>query len=195
MNALNTLEESWTLLVDDGEVLIFSRAIDWYLVRYNLTTPSSDQRTRKVVLEIRLCSRKGQPWWWVHRRREEEPTRSERKLSNSGDDIDMALKSVWDEHPDGDGNGELDHVTRRGMASSAIARPNGIEALLKRVDDAIRDFATKGVGPNVAAELREMQQNLLSPMHMRERSGARQQPPSRAPVQQTGTQYDQIVID
>ena len=137
-------------LLTVADVIIFNRAMDWHILRYNLTLDSQEQQARKVMFQIRLQHRRGQPWWCI--RREKEPNRGEQKNTNSSDDIDTALKAVWEDNPEGE--------KWRGMQTSGIARIEGVEELVRRVDDVIRSVAVvaaKSV-PNVAMELKEIQQ-------------------------------------
>jgi mediator of RNA polymerase II transcription subunit 14 len=181
MAAFDAIEDAWTSLADRGDVIIFNRAIDWHILRYNLTPDSQEQQPRKVMFQIRLQHRRGQPWWCI--RREKESNRGEQKNTNSGDDIDSALKAVWEDNPEGE--------NWRGMQNSGIARIEGVEELVRRVDDVIRSFAivaAKSV-PNVAMELKEMQK-LLTPGN---RKGQAPQPQQAA--RNGKKQHDAIVID
>ena len=184
MAAFDAIEDSWTPLADRGDVIIFNRAMDWHILRYNLTPGSQEQQARKVMFQIRLQHRRGQPWWCI--RREIEPNRGEEKNTNSGDDIDTALKAVWEDNPEGE--------KWRGMQSSGIARIEGVEELVRRVDDVIRSVAVvaaKSV-PNVTLELKEMQQ-LLTPGIRKDAN--RQAPQPQQAARNGKKQHDAIVID
>jgi mediator of RNA polymerase II transcription subunit 14 len=182
MTAFDAIEDAWTPLADRGDVIIFSRAVDWHIVRYNLMQDSPEQKPRRVMFEVRLQNRRRTPWWCI--RREKERDRGERRNSNSGDEIDTALKAIWDDNPEGQ--------TRRGMSTSAIARVEGIEDLVRRVDDVIRGIAVKGI-PNVTMELREIQQNLLSPV-IQKNPGQHTQSQLQRGVR-NGTKHDPMTID
>lgn len=184
MAAFDAIEDAWTPLADRGDVIIFNRAIDWHILRYNLTPDSQEQQPRKVMFQIRLQHRRGHPWWCI--RREKEPNRGEQKNISSDDDIDTALKAVWEDNPEGE--------QWRGMQSSGIARIEGVEELVRRVDDVVRSVAmvaAKSV-PNVAMELKEMQQ-LLTPGIRRD--GNRQAPQPQQVARNGKRQLDAIVID
>jgi len=184
MAAFEAIEDAWTPLADRGDAIIFNRAVDWHILRYNLTPDSQEQQARKVMFQIRLQHRRGQPWWCV--RREKEPSRGEQKSTNLADDIDTALKAVWEDNPEGE--------EWRGMQSSGIARIEGVEELVRRVDDVVRSIAvitSKNV-PNVVTELREMQQ-LLAPDFRKD--GARQASQPQQAARNGKKQRDAIVID
>jgi len=184
MAAFDAIEDAWTPLTDRGDVIIFNRAMDWHILRYNLTLESKDEQPRKVMFQIRLQHRRGQPWWCI--RREKEPNRGEQSSSSSSDDIDTALKAVWEDNPEGD--------SWRGMQTSGIAKTDGVEELILRVDNVIRSVAVvaaKSV-PNVAMELKEMQQ-LLTPGIRRDAN--RQVPQAQNAARNGKRQHDTIVID
>ncbi len=154
MVAFDAIEDAWTPLADRGDVIIFNRAIDWHILRYHLNPESQDHQARKVMFQIRLQQRRGQPWWCI--RREKEPKRGEQKNPSSSDDIDTALKAVWEANPEGE--------SWRGMQTCGIAKIDGVKELIRRVDNVIRSVAVvvaRNV-PNFAMELKEMQQ-LLTP--------------------------------
>jgi mediator of RNA polymerase II transcription subunit 14 len=122
LRALDSIEAQWLKLPDKGEALIFVRAVEWYIVRYNMIlSPAADgssgPTTRKIMFEIKLQHRKAEPWWYIRR----TDTRDK-------DEIDMALKPIWDST----GNGW------RGMRVSAVAEPRGAEELLGKVDQVLR---------------------------------------------------------
>ncbi|KIN04624.1 hypothetical protein OIDMADRAFT_39144 [Oidiodendron maius Zn] len=127
LRALDTIEEAWTSLSDKGDVLVFVRAVDWYRFSYSLLPTSiqvsSTTSPRKVVFDLKLQQRKGEPWWFV--RRVDHP-------GKEGDDIDALLKPVWNSSGEG----------YRGMRVNAVAQPNGIEELLGKLDDVLRAFAS-----------------------------------------------------
>ena len=182
MAAFDAIEDAWTPLAERGDVIIFNRALDWHILRYNLTLESQEQQARKVLFQIRLQHRRGQAWWCI--RREKELTRGEQNTSSS-DDIDKALKAVWEDNPKGE--------SWRGMQTSGIARIGGVEELIRRVDNVIRSvaIAAKSV-PNVAMELREIQQ-LLTPSNRRDAN--RQAPQPQNAARNGKRQHDAIVID
>lgn len=122
LQALDSIEEQWLKVPEKGEALIFVRAVEWYIVRYNMVLPpptdsSLGQLTRKVTFEIKLQHRKAEPWWYIRR------TDTQDK-----DEIDAALKPIWNSMGDG----------WRGMRVSAVAEPKGAKELLRKVDEALR---------------------------------------------------------
>ena len=134
LTALNAIEDAWAAL-DQGEVLIFSRASDWYTVRYTLNLPASGemQHPPRVTFSVRLAHRRREPWWCI--RREKERERNESRCNTEPDDVDTALSSVWDENLDGE--------QWRGMSTSGIARVAGVVELMAKVDAVMHDYATR----------------------------------------------------
>jgi mediator of RNA polymerase II transcription subunit 14 len=127
LRALDTLEGAWTPLAGKCEAYVFVRAVEWYVIRYNI--PSSDQaRPRKIMFEIRLQQRRGEAWWYIRRTdiRDRE-----------GDDVDAALKPVWNSSGLG----------WRGMRVNAVAQPAGVEELLAQLDEVMRNFASGATPP------------------------------------------------
>jgi len=137
LRGLDAIEEAWISHLDKGEVLVFNRAADWYTIRYTLgqipiSTPAdSQQKPRRVTLDIHLQHRNGVPWWCIRRARERD--------APPADEIDIALKTVWD------GNGE--GMRWRGMQNAGIATREGIEELLARVDGCMREVIISGAPP------------------------------------------------
>jgi mediator of RNA polymerase II transcription subunit 14 len=127
LRALDTLEGAWTPLAGKGEPYVFVRAVEWYIIRYNI--PSSDQaRPRKIMFEIRLQQRRGEAWWYVRR----IDTRD-----REGDDVDATLKPVWNSKGPG----------WQGMRVSAVAQPSGVEELLAKLDEVMQNFASGNIIP------------------------------------------------
>ncbi|EHL03601.1 putative Mediator of RNA polymerase II transcription subunit 14 [Glarea lozoyensis 74030] len=88
---LDTIEMAWaTVSKTKGEVFVLVRATDWYEIRYNILSASSDSNIstnlRKVTFEIKLRHRAGVPWWDIRRSDQQDPL---------GDDIEAVLKPVW----------------------------------------------------------------------------------------------------
>ena len=73
LRGLDGIENAWTPApdTDKGEVFVNVRAIDWYMIRYNLKqsvpAPESPPRIRKIMLEVKLQHRRGDPWWYIKR--------------------------------------------------------------------------------------------------------------------------------
>ncbi|KAI9745246.1 MAG: mediator complex subunit [Claussenomyces sp. TS43310] len=135
--ALTAIENNWAPLSERGEVLISSRAADWYTIHYRLnasatagaSAEASEPVARRVVLEVRLQNRRKQAWWSISRMHE-------RGTAPGGDAIDLALDKVWNSDSEGDGDW-------RGMRSSGIAKGEGVGVLLGLIDEAVRDVAVK----------------------------------------------------
>jgi mediator of RNA polymerase II transcription subunit 14 len=138
LRAFDALEKGWGLQYEHGHALVFSRAIDWYTIRYTLNPqrsfeateliPQLNTVTRNVDFEVKLQHRGRQPWWWVRRNHERNTA------SAGGDEIDTALVKVWNDNPEGENNW-------RGMQNAAIARDSGVELLIEMVDRVMRDIA------------------------------------------------------
>lgn len=135
LRGFDAIENAWTPVpdVDKGEVHINVRAVDWYMIRYNIkqpsTNPDSRPKTRKIQLEVRLRHRRGAPWWYIKRSdtvARDTISRSPKEL----DDIDEALKPVWNSKGLG----------WEGMRVSGVARMDGVEELLGRLDEVMRNL-------------------------------------------------------
>jgi mediator of RNA polymerase II transcription subunit 14 len=132
LRALDSAEDAWSDLATAGELQIFSRAADWYTVRYLLTPPNDiggDTKAvtapERIIFKIRLQRRGNAPWWCIRR---------DRKHNATTDPLDLALqKSVWTGGEKG---------SWMGMQCAAIAQVGGAEAMVSRVDAAMRDIAT-----------------------------------------------------
>lgn len=143
LRALDVAEDSWED-IPSSELQILCRAADWYAVRYILTPPSDGDNKapaapKRVVFEIRLHRRGNVPWWCMRR--------DQKHNAATVDPLDLALKDkVWTGGEKG---------VWMGMQCAAIARTSGAEAMVLRVDSAMRDMAKDGTvfasaGPNVA---------------------------------------------
>jgi mediator of RNA polymerase II transcription subunit 14 len=123
---LDSIEMAWASVSKiEGEVFVLIRATDWYEFRYNIFPTSTDlssvAQPRKVTFEIKLRHRAGDPWWDIRRTGQRDPP---------GDDIEAVLKPVWNSN----GTGFL------GMRVSSVAQPHGVEELLSKIDEAVRNF-------------------------------------------------------
>ena len=125
LRALDTLENAWTSLSSKGRAIVFVRAVEWLVIRYDIFSPDQSP-PRKIMFEIRLQQRRGSPWWYVKRTDSRE---------REGDDLDAALKPVWNSSGTG----------WQGMRVNAVAEPAGMEELIRRLDEVMRDFVS-GVG-------------------------------------------------
>jgi mediator of RNA polymerase II transcription subunit 14 len=129
LRGLDTIENAWTpaQYYEKGEVFINVRAADWYLIRYNLKQPSPDATSppgiRKIMFEIRLRQRRGEPWWYI--RRSDGGSRNKET-----DDIDEALKPLWASKGTG----------WQGMRVSGVAQASGVEELVEKIDEVVRNL-------------------------------------------------------
>lgn len=129
LRGLDAIENAWTPPpdTDKGEVFVNVRAVDWYMVRYNLKQPSPNSgdppKMRKIMFEVRLRHRRGDPWWYI--KRSDMASRNKET-----DDIDEALKPVWTSEGPG----------WRGMRVSGVAQVSGVEELLGKLDEVIRNL-------------------------------------------------------
>jgi len=185
LRGLDAIENAWLPLLEKGEVGIFVRAADWYTIRY--TPPYSsdpEANSRWITFDIRLQQRNAIPWWCIRRNCELGAT--------AADDIDTALKSVWD------GNGEA--MSWRGMQSAGIAKKEGVEALLARVDGCVREMVQSGL---FASQSRtQTTASLPGPEHNidRSRGGLQNQNQNQGggqgqPTGRNGARHEMIVID
>jgi len=125
---LDAIEAAWVsdTLSQKGDVFVNVRASDWYMIRYNLDQPpieGSPQPRRKVVFEVRLRHRRGEPWWWIRR------TGNTREKEQ--DELDQALKPLW----------TSSGLNWKGLKSSAVGEGKGAEDLLVKLDELVRKFA------------------------------------------------------
>ncbi|KAE9381835.1 MED14-domain-containing protein [Stipitochalara longipes BDJ] len=130
LRSLDAIENAWTPAPDTnkGDVFVNVRAVDWYMVRYNLKqmapTPDSPPQMRKIMFEVRLRHRRGDPWWYIKR------SDTVNRTSKEVDEIDEALKPVWNSKGLG----------WQGMRVSGVAQMHGVEELLGKVDEVIRNL-------------------------------------------------------
>jgi mediator of RNA polymerase II transcription subunit 14 len=184
MTALNAIEDAWTKL-DQDDVFIFSRAVDWHIVRYTLNrvSLSGEPQPQKIMFSIRLAHRRREPWWCI--RREKERERNENKNTPGPDDIDTALKVVWEDNLDGE--------QWRGMSTSGIARVTGVEELIGKVDAVIRDYSiTTSASQAVAAAVDNVQ---LTPPIARQQSIQNHNHSQGHMGRNNGIKRETIVID
>lgn len=124
LRALEAVEDSWVSpLTERGEVFINVRASDWYIIRYNLSQ-SEPPRMKKIIFEIRMKHRRGEPWWYIRRTELEGKKREP-------DGLDEMLKAVWSDL----GRGWM------GMRVSGVAKADGVEELLGKINEVARTFA------------------------------------------------------
>lgn len=129
LRAFDAIETSWDILSEKGQPVVMVRSADCYILRYNLNFPldSLSPTIRKFSFTITKDYRRGVPWWHIKRHshgHDPEPPDADKNL----DEVDEALKPVWNSNAEGS----------LGMRSSAVARPDGVEALLRRVDEVMR---------------------------------------------------------
>ncbi|CZR50513.1 related to RNA polymerase II mediator complex protein pmc1 [Phialocephala subalpina] len=130
LKGLNAIENAWDedALYDRGEAFVSVRAADWYIIRYNLkhTGPNPDSAPvlQKVLFEVRLRERRGDPWWCIQRT-------NNNPRPKETDNLDDAFKPLWTS------NG----ANWRGMRKSGVAQGSGAEELLVKMDEVVRNFA------------------------------------------------------
>lgn len=172
LSALDTIERHWAGISEKGSVIVFVRAVEWYIACYTIEKPSLDGSlalSRKVLLDIKVQTRKGEAWWYIRR-----------TDTHAKDEIDAALKSIWDSNGDG----------WQGMRISAVAQPRGVEDLLGQIDAVLRAVEIMDPPPAPIAPVAPMQQTQpqsQAPAHTMPRGGGgnrqqmhnaqRQQPP------------------
>lgn len=125
LQGLDAIEMAWAS-VKNGEAYVNVRAADWYIIRYDISHPASNNasvlpKIQKIMFEVRLRHRRSKPWWYIGRiiARDQQP-----------DGIDAALKPVWNAN----GEGWL------GMRVSGVAQEHGVEELLGKTDEAVRSY-------------------------------------------------------
>lgn len=143
LQSIEAIEQAWAQpkIRENGMVVVNARAVDWYIIRYILTSKknnSSDMMPpSRKFFEIRMCNRKGEAWW--HVRRYEAPKssvhfssseESEARASKQ-DDLDQALGLLW----------KMSGKNWYGMRVGAVSRCEGIFELLKKVDKVVQDFS------------------------------------------------------
>jgi mediator of RNA polymerase II transcription subunit 14 len=126
VTGLDSIEMTWGKVSKaKGEVFVLIRATDWYEFRYDIAPISTDSSNaagpRTVTFEIKLRNRAGEPWWDIRRTDHPDPP---------GDDIEAVLKPVWNSS----GTGFL------GMRVSSVAQPHGVEELLSKIDEVVRNL-------------------------------------------------------
>ncbi|RFU32456.1 hypothetical protein B7463_g3889, partial [Scytalidium lignicola] len=134
LRAFTSIEENWGQLQARGEAFVFVRSVDWYTIRYNLSpadtqTPSSS-KPQKVIIDVKLLQRKGEPWWYIRRTDQRD---------REGDEIDQKLGAVWNSSGEG----------WRGMRISAAAQASGVEECLRRINEIMSRIATGDKAPNM----------------------------------------------
>jgi mediator of RNA polymerase II transcription subunit 14 len=123
LQGLDAIEMAWAS-VRNGQAYVNVRAADWYIIRYDITLPTSNgapPKIQKIMFEVRLRHRRSVPWWYISRIVARD---------HQEDGIDTALKPVWD------ANGEGWH----GMRVSGVAQAHGVEELLGKIDEAMRGY-------------------------------------------------------
>jgi len=167
LRGADSVEMAWAPIPDKGEVVVLVRAVDHFIIRYQLIAPeprqTEEQTMRTASIEIRLRNRKGQPWWYISRVEEVKDK----------DEINEALQPVWDSSGDG----------WQGMRTGAVAQPGGIEQMMGQVDDIMRNLELHPAAPSQIPDqppTRKVQQQ-QQPAQLQQ---ARQQPPQRPPQQQ-----------
>jgi mediator of RNA polymerase II transcription subunit 14 len=134
LRAFDTIENAWAPLYTSGEVFVFVRAFEWYNLRYVLKSNTSNNPPRKIAFDIKMNHRRGVPWWFVRRNKGDK---GDKRDAPPEDEIDAQLKSVWNSSG----------PNWNGMRTSAVARYQGIEACLQKVDEVIRSISLDDLTP------------------------------------------------
>lgn len=126
--ALDTIEDAWK---DDNtgscSVEVNLRSIDWISLQFLLASPAN-KPSHVLRLNVQARDRKGHSWWHV-----------ERQAGNGAqDEYDSILKPIF--------GGGASHEGWEGLQTSAVAsaRSGGIEALLLKINDAVKGAAKGG---------------------------------------------------
>ena len=184
LRALDAIEEAWASLSAKGEVYIFVRAVEWYIIRYDSCpsppgpdAKSSQPKTRtKIMFEVKMMQRRGEPWWYVRRTDVHE---------TEGDVMDLALKPLWNSNGEG----------WQGMRVNAVARVDGVEELLGKLDDVMRmtpggtrvgpaqPAQTEGQGRAPTAPMMQQQRQEQSAPNQSQSQGQRRNPQKREIVE------------
>ncbi|KAI2636016.1 mediator complex subunit MED14 [Xylaria nigripes] len=124
--ALDWVESAWEAVTTTGQgrVEVTVVALDWYMVKYTLS--SAKDRDGHLTMYIRLQSHHDEYEWHVYR--EEQGTT---KLPE--DEFWKILQKVWTSN----------NRVWRNLGKSVAADVNGLEPLIKAVDEAIRPLAVK----------------------------------------------------
>lgn len=165
VRGLDAIESSWAsdALSENAEVFVNVRAADWYVIRYNLLSPTP----RRTTFEIRLRQRAGAAWWFIRR------TDSLRN-NNTPDALDEALKPLWAASGPG----------WRGMRTSGVAQGSGAEEMLSKMDEVVRTFVLSGTSIDAPLPVAQAQpvpalappQKQVQAPNMRPQQQQRQQP-------------------
>ncbi|KAG9243838.1 mediator complex subunit MED14-domain-containing protein [Calycina marina] len=134
--AADALETVWESASQKGTVVILARAVDHYILQYQLNSPSltpNGQATHRTVsLNVELKAKKDKPLWQL--------TRTD--SSADGDEISEALQPLWKSS----GNGW------QGLRKGAVSFPGGIEELLSKIDEIIRTVKLRTSPPPQAPQ-------------------------------------------
>ena len=185
LRALDMMEAAWAPLSAKGEAYIFVRAVEWYIVRYNLfPVPSTSDSTsgqlkfqKRIIFEVKMMQRRGDPWWYIRRTDVHEA---------EGDEIDSALKPLWNSSGEG----------WQGMRVNAVARPDGVEELLGKLDDILRSMTPGGTKVDASQPAQIQAQGGAPTAPMRQQQKQQQPTPSQSQSQgQNSQKQDVVYID
>lgn len=132
LEAISSIEARWEEPQHKrlGQVDIAMKTLSWLSLQYTVAAAGSSGAKKRVILQVRTKTRRGETWWHVWRDDD----------GSSGDAYATALKAVWD----GRGEGWM------GLSTGAAARSEGgIVAMLLAVDDAMRSVAVVDDGSTV----------------------------------------------
>lgn len=174
--AIDKMESAWDAIHAQGKgSLDFSmKAMDWMSMRYTLPGPNGTHGD--LLLEVRLRTRRGEPWWHIRRANGPEGPAA------ADDDFATALKPIWDS------KGE----NWRGFTTSAAGRPEGgVVDMLKAVDDALQALAATGISPTTATSAPVDGGSRASPAKKQQVKQQNRKPPAKA----QGGSSQPVVID
>ncbi|RYO85721.1 hypothetical protein DL762_005080 [Monosporascus cannonballus] len=166
IRAFDLIEEAWKDIImrGAGRVEVFPAHLNWFNIRYTLPGPNRGAE-RRLTLGIKLRFHRGAPMWHIER--------AQPGVAKHADDVfKKALDRVW--------NAE-GKVWNNLIYSAAVAIDNGIEALLKAVDEAIRPLVTQSPLMTRQAAPRAQQPQPQPQHHQQQQQQQRSQNQNHAP--------------
>lgn len=124
--AIDKMESAWDSIHADGRgsLDLSMKAMDWMSMQYTL--PGTANTKRELKLEVKLKTRKGEPWWHLFR--------SDAPENTAIDEFNEILKPIW----------TTKGAKWNGLRTSAAGRPDvGVVNMLQAVDDAMQALAAQ----------------------------------------------------
>ncbi|RKF83947.1 Mediator of RNA polymerase II transcription subunit 14 [Golovinomyces cichoracearum] len=144
LQGIEAIERTWESpsMSQYGFVIINARAVDWYIIRYTLTSRQKSTssfnitkpQVRKFFFEIRLRHRRGEAWWHIIRRSAQSMVStcsSGEEGKNVQDDLEEVLQPFWN----------ITGKNCHGMRTSVAGKCDKIIELLHKLDEILRIFA------------------------------------------------------